>query len=123
MLNVLMGSGIGEITAVITRYFGGIKLGTGGLARAYGGCLNHAMEELYTKEKIQEAIVEGTSEYSHQGIIERILGTYTVLNIHKEFKQNISWNIKIDLKDAPLVIAEIKEKTSGRVTLICRDEL
>ena len=35
MLNVLMGPGVGEISAVITRYFGGIKLGSGGLVRAY----------------------------------------------------------------------------------------
>ena len=45
MLNVLMGSGLGEITAVITRYFGGIKLGTGGLVRAYGGSLNNALAQ------------------------------------------------------------------------------
>lgn len=36
MLNVLLGSGIGEISAVVVRYYGGILLGTGGLVRAYG---------------------------------------------------------------------------------------
>ncbi|MGO2074996.1 MAG: YigZ family protein, partial [Pseudoalteromonas sp.] len=48
MLNVLVGSGLGEVTAVVTRYFGGIKLGTGGLVRAYGGSLNNALTHLTT---------------------------------------------------------------------------
>ncbi len=37
MLAQLMGSGVGEITAVVVRYYGGILLGTGGLVKAYGG--------------------------------------------------------------------------------------
>ena len=81
MLNVLMGSGIGEITAVVTRYFGGIKLGTGGLVRAYGGSLNHAMDELLTTERIPETLIEGTSDYSQQSIIEQELAAFNIINI------------------------------------------
>ena len=45
MLAQLMGSGVGEITAVVVRYYGGILLGTGGLVKAYGGGVNQALEE------------------------------------------------------------------------------
>ncbi len=121
MLNVLMGSGIGEITGVVTRYFGGIKLGTGGLVRAYGGSLNNAMLELQTTLKIPEAIISGISEYSHQGLIENILSAYTVIDIQKQFTAQISWHITLDSREAKIVIDEIFEKTSSRVALTIKE--
>ncbi len=45
----LMGSGVGEITAVVVRYYGGILLGTGGLVKAYGGGVNQALRQLTTQ--------------------------------------------------------------------------
>ena len=115
MLNVLMGSGLGEITSVVTRYFGGIKLGTGGLVRAYGGSLNNAMLELTTEIKIPEAIIYGISEYSHQGLIENILTAYKVLDIEKTFTAQIAWQIKIDSREVERALAEVFEKTNARV--------
>lgn len=55
MLTVLSHSGLGEIVAVVTRYYGGIKLGTGGLARAYGGAVAEALKLLTTTEKLHYA--------------------------------------------------------------------
>ncbi|UYF99145.1 IMPACT family protein [Halomonas sp. GD1P12] len=56
MFQALSGSGLGEIGCVVIRYFGGTKLGTGGLARAYAQSVNKALETLPTRE-----IVERTS--------------------------------------------------------------
>lgn len=52
MMTLLEHSGIGEIAAVVTRYFGGIKLGPGGLRRAYTDSLRAALEELELKERV-----------------------------------------------------------------------
>ena len=51
MLSQLMGSGVGEITAVVVRYYGGILLGTGGLVKAYGGGVQQALNLLITTRK------------------------------------------------------------------------
>lgn len=53
MYQVLQGSQLGEIGCVVIRYFGGIKLGTGGLARAYAQAVSHALESLPTREVIE----------------------------------------------------------------------
>ncbi len=121
MLNVLTGSGIGEITAVVTRYFGGIKLGTGGLVRAYGGSLNNAMRELKTITKVPSVQLIGCSEYSAQGAIEQLLNSqYQVLNIEKQFAEQISWQIEIDSRQAEQAINDIHELTHGTVALKIR---
>jgi putative IMPACT (imprinted ancient) family translation regulator len=118
MLNVLVGSGLGEITAVVTRYFGGIKLGTGGLVRAYGGSLNNALTHLTTLVKVPSVELVGISEYSMQGAIEQLLKTnYQVLNIEKQFTANIEWLITIDSRQAKHAIKEIFDLSHGVVEL------
>lgn len=52
MLAQLMGSGIGEVVAVIVRYYGGIQLGTGGLVKAYGGGVQQALKQLPVQQKV-----------------------------------------------------------------------
>lgn len=64
MLNVLVHSGIGEIAAVVTRYFGGVKLGVGGLTRAYRLGVKNGLAELETIPKTETARVEITIAYS-----------------------------------------------------------
>ncbi len=51
MLNVLQHSGFGHVAVVVTRYFGGVKLGAGGLVRAYSQSVSHAFSELETQTK------------------------------------------------------------------------
>ncbi|KZN57082.1 elongation factor [Pseudoalteromonas luteoviolacea CPMOR-2] len=117
MLNVLMGSGIGEITAVTTRYFGGIKLGTGGLVRAYGGTLNNALRELSTALKVPSVILFGDSDYALQGVIEQHLTSlYQVLGIKHTFAATVGWQIEIDAREAETAIQSIYDLTHGSVS-------
>ncbi|BBN80028.1 YigZ family protein [Pseudoalteromonas sp. A25] len=118
MLNVLIGSGLGEVTAVTTRYFGGIKLGTGGLVRAYGGTLNNALAQLQTSLKIPSVQLVGDSDYALQGIIEQYLNShFTVLNIDKLYGAHIQWQIDIDHRQAQQAKQEILDLTHGVVEL------
>ena len=118
MLNVLQGSGLGEITAVTTRYFGGIKLGTGGLVRAYGGTLNNALLELETSLKIPSVELEGNSDYAVQGAIEQLLNTqYSTLDIAKNYAEQVHWCITIDERQAHSAIKDIFDLTHGAVEL------
>lgn len=118
MLNVLQGSGLGEVCAVITRYFGGIKLGTGGLVRAYGGSLNNALATLQTAVKIPSVVLEGESDYALQGIVEQYLAThYQVLSIDKQYTERILWRICLDARQAKAAIQEIHDLSHGSIEL------
>ncbi|MFY8274621.1 YigZ family protein [Pseudoalteromonas sp. SSDWG2] len=118
MLNVLQGSGLGEICAVTTRYFGGIKLGTGGLVRAYGGTLNNALVQLQTQIKVPSVELTGDSDYALQGQIEQCLNSkYQVLSVDKEYGGHIAWHIRIDARQAKAAIQDIFDLSHGTVEL------
>lgn len=79
MLNVLQHSGLGHIAVVVTRYFGGIKLGAGGLVRAYSQSVSSALLELVTKEQYIQFKWFVNIPYSLLGSLEhQLVGT----NIH-----------------------------------------
>jgi len=63
MLDVLLGSGVGDVVAVVTRYFGGTKLGKGGLVRAYSSGVKAAMAALERRELVQTVALRVTIAY------------------------------------------------------------
>lgn len=73
ILAQLMGSGIGEITAVVVRYYGGIKLGTGGLVRAYGSGVQQALKQLIVIHKVPQAEYTLLCDYAQLALVENLL--------------------------------------------------
>ena len=73
MLSQLMGSGVGEITAVVVRYYGGILLGTGGLVKAYGGGVQQALNMLTTIRKTPLTEYTLLCDYAQLSGIETLL--------------------------------------------------
>ena len=73
MLSILQHSKIGEIVAVVTRYFGGIKLGTGGLVRAYSSSVQMALQKLPLAEFVALTTAQITLPYPFEDRIRRLL--------------------------------------------------
>ena len=79
------------------------------------------MRELKTITKVPSVELVGQSDYSVQGAIEQLLkNQYQVLNIEKQFAENITWQIEIDSRQAEQAIADIHELTHGEVSLKVR---
>jgi uncharacterized YigZ family protein len=74
MLNILLRSGLGETATVVTRYFGGIKLGTGGLVRAYAGMVQKAMAAIPLIEKTTLIRLSITIAYPYISALKRLAG-------------------------------------------------
>ena len=66
ILNVLQHKGVGDVMIVVTRYFGGIKLGAGGLVRAYSAAAQQAMEQLPTIERVTRQEVRLKLDFKHE---------------------------------------------------------
>jgi len=88
-LNVLNGAGIINTGVIIIRYFGGIKLGTGGLVKAYSDAVNLVCSEaeFFPYEKLEHKDI--TIEYSDLGKIQYKLNNIGIKIINKEFSSNI----------------------------------
>lgn len=73
ILGHLMGSNVGEITAVVVRYYGGIKLGTGGLVKAYGSSVQQALKQLVRLQKIPQMEYSLHCDYGQIAMVESLL--------------------------------------------------
>ncbi len=118
MLAVLQGSNIGEVCAVVVRYFGGTKLGTGGLQRAYGGSVRQALTLLISKTKIPMAHKTLACQYTQVDDVLRLIALAKGKVLEQDYQENIK--LTLALPEAQLADIEKKLKTlsAGQLTLI-----
>jgi len=91
MLNVLTHSGLGNTLVVVTRYFGGIKLGAGGLVRAYSSSVSHALVSTETKPVLVRKTITVVLNYSDLATLEY---KFKELNTTVE-ERNFSDNVRL----------------------------
>ena len=73
MLQVLLHCGIGEISVVVTRWFGGVKLGTGGLVRAYQDSVRDVLADLPQEERVPRCLARVEVDFAHLDRLHRLL--------------------------------------------------
>jgi uncharacterized YigZ family protein len=98
-LMVLQGSDIINVGVVIVRYFGGTKLGTGGLVRAYSDAVNLVLDQAEQLEYKQMLHKEIKLEYSNIGKVEHLCSEYDIEIIDKLFSENATFKIKSTKKN------------------------
>ena len=94
MLNVLEKEELNNILAVTIRYFGGIKLGAGGLVRAYTKSITESLKEITLIELMEGYKIQIEFPYSEEKQINYLLGNSTILN--KEYKENTIYTVLIE---------------------------
>lgn len=115
MLNVLQGSGIGEITVVVTRYFGGTKLGTGGMARAYGGAVTAVLAQAKTELKAVTEIVSFKSSYQWTNLVELLVAQYEAVIKTADYGELIAYQVEIDARRITEFKSEVFERSNGQI--------
>ncbi len=95
MLNVLKYGDIGDICTVVTRYYGGTKLGTGGLARAYGGGVKLALESLPTQERVFTEALSLQCAYDLQPQIEYLLKEHQADIKQLDFSAQVDFKVEV----------------------------
>ena len=89
MLAVLQGSGLGDVAVVVTRYWGGTKLGTGGLVRAYGDAVKEVLAVTQRAEKVPTHMVLLALPYSHLERVRLLIGEHRGQLLDEEFGGDI----------------------------------
>ncbi|MGO2090089.1 MAG: YigZ family protein [Oceanisphaera sp.] len=122
MLAQLQGSGVGEITAVVVRYFGGIKLGTGGLVRAYGGTLSMALAELSLTERRLFSELSITVHYADMPVVEFLLAEYKAHWQSVDYGAQVSGILAVESRDVADFCAQLLDRSQGRVVAKLLDD-
>lgn len=95
MLNALLGSGVGDVAAVVTRYFGGVKLGTGGLARTYAACVKDALAGLSVVERIPMVEMRFAASYAGARELDRLLQDAGALVLERVFGTEVTLRVSV----------------------------
>lgn len=93
-LNVLGGAQIINTAVIIVRYFGGIKLGTGGLVKAYSDAVNLAIEDAQWETYVKLDTVKLLFDYSSLSIVEYNIAQLELSVAHKEFKEDVTITVE-----------------------------
>ncbi len=123
ILAQLSGSGVGEITAVVTRYSGGIKLGTGGLVKAYGGGVQQALKLLQTIEKkiTTELLLE--LDYGFMPIAQSLLPQFGAQEVSADYSESVKMVVEIEVRLVADFTQTIINKSAAKVQITPLDKL
>lgn len=117
MLNYLLGSGLGEITAVVVRYYGGIQLGTGGLVKAYGGGVQQALLQVEKQRKVLRQNYRLVCEYDQFNTVQHLLNSYDIELLEQHFTNVIDLNLAINPTDIAPLSEQLTQRFSGKLQL------
>lgn len=117
MLEVLTGSGIRNIAVVVTRYFGGVLLGTGGLVRAYSGAVKMALEQCGTITRRYGVQMLVKTDYNGVGKIQYLLASKDVVIQDSVYAADVQMTVLVPIEEYDRLCKELVEATNGRVGL------
>lgn len=122
MMNVLIKNDLSNIVAIVTRYFGGIKLGAGGLVRAYSHSILKAIEEAEIVNMELFNIYEAIFDYKNIKEVDSELRKYNLKVIKKDYNVQVTYLIASNQID---IISNIEEKFQSdvKIDLIKKDYL
>ncbi|BCV42999.1 hypothetical protein TUM17379_00170 [Shewanella algae] len=114
---VLQGAGIGEIGAVVVRYYGGTKLGVGGLVRAYSSGLKQMLPRLVTKTKMLREKGSLVCRYDQLADVEHLLQRLDVLIEGREFSELIRLTLAVPLSVTGSINKELAPMSQGQLKI------
>ena len=118
MLGVLENHNLTNVCVVVTRYFGGIKLGAGGLIRAYAGSVALAVKEIGIVEVKEQAGIQIQMSYAQYQEYGNFLKEHNLMELETNFTDQVETIIFVDKEDKEAIKASLIEFFNGKVTLI-----
>ena len=118
MMDVLEGAGLSDCLLVVTRYFGGTLLGTGGLVRAYSEAARLAVEDALSRDIIVTYtlcdLVAVKTDYTDLGKINRLLEKFGGKQLQTDYGADVVLHIAVPASVTPVLQKELREATAAR---------
>ena len=122
ILEVLKNKSLTNTLIVVTRYFGGIKLGTGGLIRAYGTAAVAALDNAIIEDYIDCRILYLQTDYSFLSATERLLPDFEAVITKRDFADFVGLTVEVPEDKADECLLALRDKTNGTLTVREKDK-
>jgi uncharacterized YigZ family protein len=121
-LSVLQGSGIGDVVTVVTRYFGGTKLGTGGLVRAYGDSIRQLLKELPLARRVATTTLMFVIPYTLFEQTQLIIANHSGRVRDKAFGADITLSVRVADEHLDSFKHKMIELSRGQIEFILLEQ-
>ncbi len=122
ILEVLLGEGVRNVAVVVTRYFGGILLGTGGLVRAYTQAAQEGLRQSEIAWMRYGQVLDVETDYNGIGKILYLLGQKGLTPRKADYTDIVSLQVVVPAEDAPALTKDMTEVTNGRAKITVAEE-
>lgn len=122
MLSVLLNSGVGDIAVVVTRYFGGVKLGKGGLVRAYSAGVRRVLKDMPLSEHVEYVGINIRVEYAAVESIRRNVSRYEGVVGQESFGTLAELHVRIPVERAEDFKLFVLDSTNGKAEMKVSNE-
>lgn len=114
MLTVLLHSGVGDVAAVVTRYYGGTKLGTGGLVKAYGGAVQQALDAMPRTERVDYGTLVVSLPYGAIAAVRHLLPAHEATLEEEAYGEHAELRVRLPALNADALRVAIMNATAGQ---------
>lgn len=115
MLQVVLHSDVGELCMVVSRWFGGVKLGTGGLVRAYQDSVRENLATLPLRQRVPERRMRLALAYAHLDALRRLMPTYEARTETEDYQAEAHLQICLPTERLEAFQAAVAELSNGAV--------
>ncbi|MCQ2538445.1 MAG: YigZ family protein [Lachnospiraceae bacterium] len=123
ILSVLQGAELTNVCCVVTRYFGGTLLGTGGLIRAYTDSTKAAVDAACRIKKQPGYLLKIDTDYTDLGKIQYLLNTENVEIVSTDYAEGVCISVEVEVTKADTIISKIVDATSARAKITKASEI
>jgi uncharacterized YigZ family protein len=120
ILNVLQHRGLGDVLLVVVRYFGGVKLGAGGLARAYSQAASRAVDEASIDNVMPRLLVTVRVDFADEPAVRRLLLRLSLEIESARYEDGVSLELNVPEPALTALSKELQELTKGRAAIEAR---
>jgi uncharacterized YigZ family protein len=115
LLTVLQQNNLGNVVVMVTRFFGGIKLGTGGLVRAYSTAAKEAVERVSVKKIVQTKHLQASFPFQFESGIRHLLATMEIPIIDSNYSEDVSLEMEVPMNCLDDLRSRLNDTTKGKI--------
>ena len=115
ILNRMQSHELIECICTVSRYYGGVKLGIGGLMRAYGSAASKVISESRLQTINPYETLAFSYDYSDSAVVSSVLSAHSDLQPNHQYFEKITTTVAVSIANKDRLIDELNEKTSGRI--------